>query len=118
MAIRSAAVTWVGKHKAKVAWSGLLNGDTGDGQDLSRFRDAVVQVTGTLGAGGSVSIEGSNDGGTTYHVLNDSRGEGNALTFTALDTRAMNERPLLVRPNVTAGDGSTNFSVTVVATGD
>jgi hypothetical protein len=118
MAVRSASVVWVGKRKAKVTWSGLLNGDTGNGQDLSRFRDVVYQVTGTLGAGGSVSIEGSNDAGTTYHILNDSRGETNAMTFTALDTRRVNERPLLSRPNVTAGDGTTNFTVTAVATAD
>lgn len=114
MAVRNASVTWTSKHTAKVVWSGLLNGDTGDGQNLSRFNDVTYQLTGTLGAGGSINVEGSNDGGSTYHVLNDSRGEGNALTMTALDVRRGNEYPALTRPNVTAGDGTTNLTLTAV----
>lgn len=115
MAVRNGLVTNVGRGVIKIQWTGLLNGDQGRSEDLTRFPNRTVQLTGTLGAGGSVNVEGSNDGGTTYHILNDSRGEGNALTLTALDTRKILENPGLIRPNVTAGDGTTNLILTIVA---
>ena len=115
MAVRNALVTNVGKGVIKVTWSGLLNGDQGRAEDLTRYPDRAAQLTGTLGAGGSVNVEGSNDGGTTYAILNDTRGEGNPITLTALDMRAVLENPALLRPNVTAGDGTTNLTLTIVA---
>lgn len=115
MAVRAALVTYPQRGVVKVEWSGLLNGDTGAPEDLSRYPDKTMQLKGTFGAGGSVNIEGSNDGGSTYHILNDTRGEGNALTLTAADTRMVLENPAAIRPNVTAGDGTTNLSVIIVA---
>ena len=115
MAVRNATVTNVAKGVVKVEWSGLLNGDTGRAEDLTRYPDRTVQLKGTFGAGGSVNVEGSNDGGTTYHILNDSRGEGNPLTLTAADMRQILENPGLIRPNVTAGDGTTNLTLIIVA---
>lgn len=115
MAVRNAVVTNIAKGVIKVAWAGLLNGDQGRAEDLTRYPDRTVQLTGTLGVGGSINVEGSNDGGTTYAIINDSRGEGNALTLTALDMRQILENPGLVRPNVTAGDGTTNLTLTIFA---
>lgn len=76
--------------------------------------DKTVQVTGTFGAGGSVQIEGSNDGGATWHVLNDP--QGTALVFTAAKTEAILENTQLIRPNVTAGDGTTLLNVLLIET--
>lgn len=115
MAVRNATVTNVAKGVIKVQWTGLLNGDQGRAEDLTRFPDRTVQLTGTLGAGGSINVEGSNDGGSTYHIMNDTRGEGNVLTLTALDMRQILENPALMRPNVTAGDGTTNLTLTILA---
>lgn len=115
MATRQALTTQPVRGVLKVVWSGLLNGDQGSSEDLSDYPDQSVQITGTFGVGGSVNIEGSNDG-STFAILNDSRGEGNALTLTAADLRQILEGVVgRVRPNVTAGDGSTNLVVTLTA---
>ena len=111
MAVRAALTENVQRQVYRVTWSGLLNGDTGTPEAPARFDRITAQVKGTFGAGGSVNIEGSMDGGTTWAVLNDTRGESNALTFTAADIRRANESPLLIRPNVTAGDGTTTLVV-------
>lgn len=115
MATRQGTGVWTGKRTHKWTVSGLLNGDQSSSHSGSRLSDKSVQVLGTFGAGGSVNVEGSNDGGTTWAVLNDSRGEGNALTFTAADVRVINENPDLIRLNVTAGDGTTSLTAIIVS---
>lgn len=108
MAVRSSTTAFPGQS-VLVTWSGLLNGDTGAPVCLADFPDKSVQVKGTFGAGGSVSMEGSNDGGTTWAALHDP--QGNALAQTAASVELIAEHTLLVRPNVTAGDGTTNLVV-------
>ena len=93
-------------------WSGLLQSslDTGTPAELPDYADRSVQIGGTLGVGGTVVIEGSNDG-TTYITLTDP--QGNALSFTAIDRiEQVQEITRFIRPRVTAGDGTTNFTVT------
>jgi hypothetical protein len=116
MATRTHSGVWLSKGVYQVTWSGLLNGDVGDDVNLSQFPDKSVQIKGTPGAGGTLVIEGSNDGGTTRAQLNDSRGETNALSFTAVDIRTVLENTQVIRPNVTGGDGTTNLAVVIVAT--
>lgn len=94
-----------------VTWTPLANGDSGKAAGLSANPDKSVQVTGTFGTGGSVNLEGSNDG-TNWEILNDAL--GNAITLTAAGLVSVLENPLYVRPNVTAGDGTTSLTVTVV----
>lgn len=120
MATRAGLCEYPAKGVAKVTWSGLLDAgnDVGDGQDFTRWGSVTIQVKGTFDTSASVSIQGSNDGGTTWHTLNDDRGEGNAMTFTAGDTRKLNEIPQLIRPNVTAGSGGSNLVVIAVARGE
>ena len=87
-------------------WTGILNGDTGDsaGGPYSTFS---AQVTGTFGAGGSIRLDGSNDGVNWF-----------ALSPTALTAAGIfgalgaAEHPRFIRPNCTAGDGTTNLTVT------
>lgn len=93
-------------------WTGLLNGDDGEAIDWAVFADRSVQVVGTFGAGGSVRIEGSNDG-TNFVALTDP--QGNALDITAAKIEQLQELALKVRPRVTAGDGSTNLTVLLLA---
>jgi hypothetical protein len=76
---------------------------------FAQWADRSVQVFGTFGAGGSVRIEGSNDGGTTYAVLNDP--SSTALNMTAAGLEEIMEICGLVRARVTAGDGSTSLTV-------
>ena len=76
---------------------------------FSQWADRSVQVLGTFGTGGSVRIEGSNDGGTTYAVLSDP--QGNALNLTAAALEQITEVCELVRARVTAGDVTTSLTV-------
>jgi len=74
--------------------------------------DRSVQVHGTFGVGGTVLIEGSNDG-TNWYTLTDP--QGNALSVTAAKIEAISEPTVYVRPRVTAGDGTTSLTVTIFA---
>lgn len=115
MASRTPTVSYFpnGQQNCALAvWSGVLNGDTGDAVQLADFADRSVQIGGILGVGGSCSLEGSNDG-VTFYALTDP--QGNAITKTALGLEAIEECTRYVRPNATAGDGSTNFTVTLWA---
>lgn len=118
MATRQATGVWTGRRTHKWTVSGILATDISSTHSGSRLSDKTVQVLGTFGVGGVLSIEGSNDGGTTWNILNDTRGEGNPLTFNTAggsDIRSINENPDLIRANCTAGDGATNLTVIIVS---
>lgn len=90
-------------------WLLMANGNDGTAIQYGSFSDRSVQVTGTFGAGGSVNIEGSNDGGTTWAVLTDP--SGSDLTFTSTGLQAITELTDKIRPKVTAGDVTTSINV-------
>lgn len=115
MATVAATGQWIGKGVHKWTATPLLNGDQSTHLTGPNLPDKTVQIFGTFGVGGSVNIEGSNDGGTTWHIVNDSRGEGNPITITAADTRTILENPERLRANVTAGDGTTSLTVQIVS---
>ena len=94
-----------------VQWTGLLNGDTGAPAQLTKYADRSVQIAGTFGAGGTALIEGSNDG-STYATLNNTT--GTALSLTTPQIKQVLENTLLIRPNITAGDGTTTLTVTAL----
>lgn len=91
-----------------VTWTGLLNGDDGAAVDWVGFADRSVQFTGTFGTGGSIRLEWSNDGGTTWVTATDPN--GNDIIKTAAGGEAVTESALKVRPRVTAGDGTTSLA--------
>ncbi len=98
-------------------WTGLTKRtlDTGDPLNLPHFADRSVQVKGTFGTGGTVIIEGSNDRETdtpTYAPLVDP--QGNAISFTAAGIEQILESTYLIRPRVTAGDSTTDLTVTIL----
>lgn len=93
----------------KFRWLGMANGDDGASMDLPAFADKSVQVTGVFGVGGELSIQGSNDGGVTWHTLTDPLGR--PLTFTAGDIQNVTEVSEKIRPIVTGGDGTTLLNV-------
>lgn len=116
MAIKNFATS--GQHilgsALQFLWT-LLNGDTGTPVVVSDAQGPWLAslVSGVLGVGGSMKWEGSVDGGTTWFPLNDDTHA--ALTMTALNTnKPVLERPLMVRPNCTAGDGTTSLLCSLV----
>ena len=96
----------------KVTWAALDNNDSGDPIALAQFSDRSVQVGGVLGAGGTVVIEGSNDG-VTYYTLNDAF--GNALSLSSLGLKSIAEITAWIRPRATGGDGTTAIVITMLA---
>ncbi len=112
MATRNVTASMQNERVVQFRWTGLLNGDDGTPIDWSMFADRSVQVVGTFGTGGNVRMEGSNDG-TNYVALTDP--QGNALDINSAKIEQLQEVTLYLRPRVTAGDGSTNLAVTVIA---
>lgn len=89
----------------RVSWSGFAaSGDVGTEVDMPSYPDRSVQVTGNLGTGGEITIEGSNDGGTTWATLTDP--QGNSLVFSSLKVEAITELVHKIRPRQTAGSGA------------
>lgn len=95
-------------NTVKVTYPAMANGDDGQPFDLMDYPDRSVQLTGTLGAGGTATIEGSNDE-TTFQGLADP--QGNALAMNTLKIEQIMELPLKTRPRITGGDGTTALNV-------
>jgi hypothetical protein len=115
MATRTGEITYGpngNMHGALVVWTGLLNGDDGSAVEGCDYADRTVQINGTFGSGGSVTLQGSNDG-TNWYALTDP--QGNAITKTAAGLEVIAEGPRYIRPLVTAGDGATSLTVTLWA---
>lgn len=105
-----------------ITWAALGNGDTGQPLESNNLSDKTVQIFGTFGTGGSVTLQGSNDprvisnpGSDVWFPLTDP--QGNAITKTAASGEQIMENPRWVRPSVTAGDGSTSLTVIISARG-
>lgn len=114
MAERALTVTTQTARSQVVVWTGLLNTDTGAPFERTDYSDRSVQVTGTFGTGGTLVIQGSNNG-TNWSTLTDP--QGNALSFTAAGLEQVQELVRFLRPNVTGGDGTTSLVVTMLARG-
>lgn len=112
MATITPTVTKLGGDDAtvKVKYEALTQTNA-DGSPIAwvQWADRSVQVLGTFGTGGTLTIEGSNDGGTTWATLSDP--QGNALAIQTAKLEAITEICELVRPRVTAGDGGTDLDV-------
>lgn len=104
--------TFLGNEVKFVSWGPLANGDSGLPFGNPGFADRAVQIQGTFGAGGTVVIEGSNDG-INYITLTDPQGV--ALSKIAAAIRGITEITKLIRPRVSAGDGTTSITVTLLA---
>lgn len=118
MATKNWAITYSrqegGKGVTGYQWV-LVNGDDGlPLEESGLFSDKTIQVKGEFGVGGTLIIEGSNDAktGATYATLNDP--QGNALSITAAKIETILENPRIIRPRVSAGDGTTALTVTIL----
>lgn len=126
MAVRTktdAKARTFGDNAQYVTWTGLLqsSSDVGEKFECPGAADRSVQLTGTLGVGGVVTMQGSNlaapsdvASSTDWSDLTDA--QGNALTLTAIGMlKQVAEVTRWLRPRVTAGDGDTSLTVTAVA---
>lgn len=103
-----------GERSSMAIWTAIPNGNTGAPILMSTFSDRSVQVSGTFGAGGTVLLEGSNDG-TTYATLTDPAGA--AISFTAAGLKQVLHITKYMRPRVSAGDGTTAITVHLLIVG-
>lgn len=104
-----------------VSTQALLNGDVGLPANTAEYYFLSYAITGTPGAGYSFQWEVSNDSGVTWQILgaaitvlaagfNAAGAAGGNLNVGTLTANAFE----LVRPHVTAGDGTTSVTVTLV----
>lgn len=105
--------TRIGPRCERLVWSPLtLANDTGITYSGNLDDVRCIQVFGTFGAAGTVSLEGSLEATpATYAILNDV--QGNALTFTSARIERIEECILAFRPRVTGGDGTTSLTVII-----
>jgi hypothetical protein len=114
MAVVQPTIIAVNKKSRLIRWASMANGDTGAPIDLhGEFGDKCVQLTGTLSTGGAMTFQGSNIAGSspTWATLRDA--SGSTIVMTSLGFAQVLENPYRVRPNITAGDGSTSLTVTL-----
>jgi hypothetical protein len=88
-------------------WSLLANGDTGAPVAIGDYADLCAQFDGAFGTGGTIKLQGSNDGATWYDLTDV---QAATISKTSAGLEQVAECPLWVRPNVTAGDGSTSLN--------
>jgi len=103
--------TYPEEGAVNASWPALANAESGNHAQLSKWPTKSVHAVGTFGAGGSVAIEGSNDG-TNWAVLRDGTGTDIALTAATI-VRDILENTRFIRPRVTAGDGTTSLNVII-----
>lgn len=99
MATAIPAQVAVAKGVIKTTWT-ITGTDDGRPETAPQFPRKSVQVTGTFG-GGTILIEGSNDGGVTYFTLTDP--QGNPLSFTSAGGEKIAENTERVRPRASVG---------------
>lgn len=115
MAVITPTPNYYPQHHPGVAlmtWGPLANGDSGAPVELPSFPDCAVQFDGTFGSGGTILLEGSIDG-TTYFTLTDP--QGNAISKTASALEQIEELVRYIRPQVSAGDGTTALYCRLIA---
>ena len=94
----------------RVIWTNLANNDTGAPVSLPGAADVTIQVFGTFGTGGTVTMEGCLEATpVNYFSLKDP--QGNAMTYTAADAEMVSQVSTHIRPNITGGDGSTSLTI-------
>jgi hypothetical protein len=96
-----------------ISWKGLGLNDTGKPYPCWCHSDKSIQIVGTFGSGGKCVIEGSNmDITPIWATLADP--QGNLLEVIAAKIEAILENPYQIRPNITAGDGTTNLDIYMI----
>jgi hypothetical protein len=120
MAVVKPTVIQLDVKAVEVRWASMANGDTGEPVGLPQYPDKTAQVEGTFSTGGTVIMEG---GASVVPAAGDWGGihdpQGTLVSFgvgaTENDPLVLAENPRVIRPNVTAGDASTDVDVVVIA---
>jgi hypothetical protein len=96
-------------------WTPLTNTNIeGVPMSFPKAENISGQLSGTFGAGGTFQWQGSNDKVIFFNLLN-WQGVAISRTANALDT--FEDRPLYIKPKLTAGgDGTTSVTATLVVT--
>lgn len=111
MATAAILVTKPVRGVTKLSWT-ITGTDDGASGDAVHFQDKCVQVQAAAFGGGTVIMEGSNDGGTNWFQLHFA--DGTAASFTANGGNALLESPLKIRPRASVSVGANNVAVNVV----
>lgn len=110
MSTINAAITDNDDRTVTVLWEELGNGDDGAGIAVGNGEKVSVQAKGNFAGSAAVSMEGSNDGGSTWADLPDPY-DGSAITLSAAGIASIPNPPGLIRPDINAGNGSTDIDV-------
>lgn len=115
MATRSFTPTQDSGRVHRFVWAGLLNGDDGEPARIPGASDMSFQVIQiAAGVGDTIILEGSLEvtAGTFFQMRD---GGDNVISFTGSDGEAVAPIAAHIRPRVTAGDGTTNFTAILLA---
>lgn len=97
----------------QIKWETITTtNDVGNWVQIPDYPDKTVQFAGNFGTGGTIDIEGSNDG-TNAAVLTDTR--GNSISKTAAYIGMIAENTRYIRPKLSAGTGSVDLDIIVIA---
>lgn len=102
----------------QIQWASMANGDTGQPYIAPHYPDKTVQVHGTFGVGGNARIQGTLEvsSPTNWQTLSDPNGNDLNFDATKVTTNGKGVETILenvqqIRPNITAGDGTTSLTV-------
>ena len=115
MATRDFEKTLVQDKVHRFVWTGLLNGDDGSPASVPLAADMTFQVIQVAaGAGDTIILEASCEVTPgTYFQMRD--GGDNVISFTGSDGELVAPMAAHIRPRITAGDGTTNFTAILFA---
>lgn len=110
--------TW-GDDAHVITWAALTTTNNyGSPVSMVGAADRSVQMTGTVGTGGVVTMYGSNIADPNlandddWAALNDPN--GNSLALNALKIEQILEITRWIRPKITAGDGATSLNISLL----
>lgn len=90
-----------------------ISGDVGEPLSLAQFSDKTFIVSGSFTGAPTVIIEGSNDATAPTNWVQLTNRQGTPMSFTALGMNTSQDRPIWVRPRLTAGAGGAAILVQV-----
>jgi hypothetical protein len=111
---------WVARGVFRQQWTGMTS-TAGAGQAMvaPQLPDKTVELSGVIGSGTTVLIEGSNTAtnplstGGKWYTLNDP--QGNALSLATGKIETILENPRMIRPRMTQKNANTSVTVSITA---
>ncbi len=107
------------KGIVKATWTGFTATGFGTPFDAAYLSDKSIQVYGTTGTGGVITIEGSNVGATgAYTTLSDPNGNDISGKDAEDNAESVLENMQYIRPRCTAAGSLTDLNVVILARAD